>query len=163
MTSTGMKDRNTSNRMLTIEGTSWVSTSAELSGPSAMTSRPRTPGAKASSSTSPSSRRSIRGEPGGFGTGLRAGGCSPGGTGPYGTGPYCGGWYGGDPGGEVHPHVLAAGCPGGGGGQGGWPGGAGGSVGSDTGLLADVGNPSVAHMRRLTGLSWPVPYPARAR
>jgi hypothetical protein len=116
------------------------------------------PGEKASSSTRPSSRRSILGVPVGRGRGLRAGGRS-GGGGPYGIpggavrggaapspggvafdggpqawpqpGPQVGGWAG----------VRGQGC---------WPGGVCGSVGSATELLADVGNPSLAQAAEFT-------------
>jgi hypothetical protein len=106
--------------MLTTDGSSWASTSAVPWGPRAMMSRPRMPGEKASSRTRPSSSRSILGEPGGLGTGGRAGRGPPssGGAVPYGS-----------------PTGIPKGT--------GW--GGRGSVGSATKLLADVGNSSVPH------------------
>ena len=119
MTRTGVQDRNSSKTMLTTDGSTWASTSAVPCGPRAMISRPRIPGAKASTRTRPSSSRSILGDPGALGTGLRAGRPpSSGGGVPY--GPWTGTPKGTVPGGR-------------------------GSVGSATKLLADVGNPSVPH------------------
>ena len=84
MTRIGDHDRNSSMAMLTSDGTTSASTSAVPPGPRARKSRPSALGAKASSRTRPSSHRSILGELGGGGTGLRPGRCPscPGGAVP---------------------------------------------------------------------------------
>src|ERR671918_376482 len=73
MTSTGDQERNSWKTAATMAGTRLVWTSLPPPAPNARTSSPRMPGANASSSTRPSSRRRTRGGPAGLGSGVRAG------------------------------------------------------------------------------------------